>query len=67
MTGERDQAFIAALTAKGHTIGSSVTKKTTAVVYPDAETEPTSSKVTKAKELGIPVLTVSAFTAKYMA
>lgn len=67
MTGERDQAFIAALVAKGHTVGSSVTKKTTAVVYPDAEAEPTSSKVTKAKELGIPVLTVSAFTTKYMA
>ena len=67
MTGERDQAFIAALTAKGHTIASSVTKKTTAVVYPDSEAEPSSSKVTKAKELGIPVLTVSAFTAKYLA
>jgi DNA ligase (NAD+) len=67
MTGERDQAFIAALAAKGHTIASSVTKKTTAVVYPDLEAEPSSSKVTKAKELGIPVLTVSAFTAKYLA
>lgn len=67
MTGERDQAFIAALVAKGHTVASSVTKKTTAVVHPDAEAEPTSSKITKAKELGIPILTVSAFTAKYLA
>jgi DNA ligase (NAD+) len=67
MTGERDQAFIATLVGKGHTVASSVTKKTTAVVYPDSEAEPTSSKVTKAKELGIPVLTVSAFTAKYLA
>jgi NAD-dependent DNA ligase len=67
MTGERDQAFIATLVGKGHTVASSVTKKTTAVVYPDSDAEPTSSKVTKAKELGIPVLTVSAFTAKYLA
>jgi NAD-dependent DNA ligase len=67
LTGERDQAFIAALVSKGHVVASSVTKKTTAVVYPDSEAEPTSSKVTKAKELGIPVLTVSAFTAKYLA
>lgn len=66
MTGERDQTFLAELTQKGHSIGSSVTKKTSAVVYPDTETEPTSTKVTKAKELGVPVLTVSQFRSKFL-
>ena len=66
MTGERDQTLLAELAQKGHSVGSSVTKKTSAVVYPDTETEPTSTKVTKAKELGVPVLTVSQFRSKFL-
>jgi len=61
-TGTRDKALEAALAAKGHTIGASVTKKTTHVVYPDGPL-PGSSKITAAQAAGIPVMTLSAFRA----
>jgi DNA ligase (NAD+) len=59
-TGTRDKALEAQLTAAGHVVADSVNKKTTHVVYPDGPI-PTSSKITKAQELGIPVETLSAF------
>jgi len=65
MTGFRDKELEAALAARGDVLGNTVSKKTTAVVYPDGP-EPSSSKVTKAQELGIPVLTLTAFRAKYL-
>ena len=51
LTGFRDKAFEAALTARGHTLADTVTKKTTHVVYPDGP-EPASTKITKAREIG---------------
>jgi len=60
-TGERDKALEASLEAAGHTVGASITKATTHVVYPDGP-EPTSSKITKAHSQKIPVMTRSEFT-----
>jgi NAD-dependent DNA ligase len=64
-TGARDKALEADLAAKGHTVGASVTKKTTHVVYPDGPL-PGSSKITAAQAAGIPVMTLSAFRATLM-
>jgi DNA ligase (NAD+) len=66
MTGERDAALIAEVLAKGYEIGASVNKKTIAVIYPDGEGEPSTSKVEKAHKEGIPVLTVSQFRTKFL-
>ena len=52
-TGVRDKELEAALIAKGYTIADSVTKKTTHLIYGD-----TTTKYTKAKELGLPLLTL---------
>jgi DNA ligase (NAD+) len=62
LTGFRDKAMEAAIVAAGHTIADTVTKKTTHVVYPDGPA-PTSTKITKALEIGAAVMTVSAFRA----
>ena len=59
LTGFRDKTLEAALTAKGHTVADAVTKKTTHVIYPEGP-EPTSTKITKARELGAQILSVSA-------
>ena len=59
-TGARDKALEAELAARGHTVGASVTKKTTHVVYPDGP-PPSSSKIAAAEAAGIPVLPMSAF------
>jgi DNA ligase (NAD+) len=59
LTGFRDKALTAQLEAAGHTMADTVSKKTTHVVYPDGP-EPTSTKLTKAKELGATVLSASA-------
>ena len=61
-TGSRDKALEAELAAKGHTVGASITKKTTHVVYPDGP-PPTSSKITAAQAAGIPTLPMTAFRA----
>ena len=55
-TGVRDKAFEAQLQAKGHVIADTVTKKTTHVVYTGSAT---STKIIKAQELGITLLTLS--------
>ena len=65
MTGFRDKALEDILTGRGDAIGASVTKKTTAVVYPDGD-EPSSGKITKAKDLGIPVLPVTEFRKMFL-
>lgn len=59
-TGARDKTLEAELTAKGHTVAASITKKTTHVVYPDGP-PPTSSKITAAQAAGIPTLPMTAF------
>lgn len=61
-TGARDKTLEAELTAKGHTVAASITKKTTHVVYPDGP-PPTSSKITAAQAAGIPTLPMTAFRA----
>jgi NAD-dependent DNA ligase len=61
-TGVRDRPLEAILQAAGHTVADAVTKKTTHVVYADGPT-PSTGKVAKAQELGIPVLSLSAFKA----
>jgi NAD-dependent DNA ligase len=62
LTGFRDKALETALAAAGHTVADSVTKKTTHVVYPDGPA-PTSTKITKAQDIGAAVMSVSAFRA----
>ena len=59
-TGVRDRPLEAHLQAAGHTVADAVTKKTTHVVYADGPL-PSTGKVAKAQELGIPVLSLSAF------
>jgi DNA ligase (NAD+) len=61
-TGARDKELEAALAAAGHTVAAAVSKKTTHVAYPDGPS-PTSSKITKAQELGVQLITVSALRA----
>jgi DNA ligase (NAD+) len=58
-TGFRDKALEAALTAAGHIVADTVSKKTTHILYPDGP-EPTSTKITKARDHGAQILTVSA-------
>lgn len=62
LTGFRDKALETALQAAGHATADTVSKKVTHVVYPDGPL-PTSTKITKAQELGITVLSVSALRA----
>jgi len=59
-TGVRDRPLEAILQAAGHTVADAVTKKTTHVVYADGPL-PSTGKVAKAQELGIPVLSLTAF------
>lgn len=61
-TGARDKELETALAAAGHTVATAVSKKTTHVAYPDGPA-PTSSKITKAQELGVQLITVSALRA----
>jgi DNA ligase (NAD+) len=58
-TGFRDKALETALTAAGHIIADTVTKKTTHVLYPDGP-EPASTKISKARDHGAQILTASA-------
>lgn len=55
-TGVRDKAFEEQLLAKGHIIADTVTKKTTHVVYAGSTM---STKIIKAQELGVTLLTLS--------
>jgi len=58
LTGFRDKALEAALQTAGHQVADTVSKKATHVVHPDGPT-PTSTKITKAQELGLQILTAS--------
>jgi NAD-dependent DNA ligase len=59
-TGFRDKALETALIAAGHVISDTVTRKTTHVLYVDGP-EPSSTKITKAREYGTAqILSVSA-------
>jgi NAD-dependent DNA ligase (contains BRCT domain type II) len=62
-TGFRDKELEAKIKKQGGKIGSSVSSKTFVVVVKDLDGE--TSKVLKAKELGIPVMTLEQFTDKY--
>jgi NAD-dependent DNA ligase len=61
-TGVRDKALEAYLEARGHIVADSVTKRTTHVIHAD-NSAATSGKITKAEELGIPILSLSEFKA----
>lgn len=59
-TGGRDKALEAKLQTDGHSVADTITKKTTHVVYADGPM-PTTSKITKAQELGIKVVSMTEF------
>ena len=59
-TGGRDKELEEKLQATGHTVADTVSKKTTHVVYADGPA-PTTTKITKAKELGAQILSMSEF------
>ena len=63
-TGFRPKELMASLKDLGAKIGSSVSKKTFVLVVKDADED--SGKVSKAKELGVPVMVVDKFREKYM-
>jgi NAD-dependent DNA ligase len=62
-TGVRDKALEVTLEAAGHTVADAVTKKTTHVVYADGPL-PTTTKITKAEEIGAKILSLSEFRAQ---
>jgi NAD-dependent DNA ligase len=59
-TGVRDKALEATLQAKGHIVADAVTKKTTHLVHADGAAA-TSTKLIKAQEMGITILSLSDF------
>ena len=63
-TGVRNKELEAEIEARGGKVATSVSKKTTVVVAKDPSE--TSSKITSAKELGIPVVTLEDFKKDYM-
>ena len=63
-TGFRPKELMASLKDMGAKIGSSISKKTFVLVVKDATED--SGKVSKAKELGVPVMVVDKFREKYI-
>jgi DNA ligase (NAD+) len=65
LTGFRDKELVALMGTKGWTEASGVTKKVSVVVIPDSENPNTyeSTKVAKARELKIPIMTRATFIA----
>ena len=65
LTGFRDKKLVEIMATKGWIEASGVTKKVSAVVIPDSENPNTyeSTKVTKARELKIPIMTCATFIA----
>ena len=57
-TGFRNKEFEASCVQKGYTVSDTLTKKTTFLIVPDTDGY-TSTKVEKAKSLGIPVVSLS--------
>lgn len=62
-TGFRNKELEAAIVGAGGKVGTSVSKKTTAVVAADPDTQ--TGKVKDATEAGVPVMSVDAFKTKY--
>lgn len=62
-TGFRDKSLENAITSKGGKIGSGITKSTTVVVSKPGNS---SSKLTKASDLGIPIMMPDEFKKKYL-
>lgn len=62
-SGVRNSELEAAITDGGGDIASGVSKKTTHLVVKDPNGS--SSKITKARQLGIPILTIEAFKAQF--
>ena len=56
----RDKALEATLQSKGHIVADAVTKKTTHLVHADGAAA-TSTKLIKAQEMGIKILSLSDF------
>lgn len=63
MSGTRDKELEKKIGEAGGQLGSSVSSKTFAVITPDVESS--SSKVTQARKLNIPILTPEEFRQKY--
>ena len=63
-TGVRNKELEAEIEARGGKVATSVSKKTTVVVAKDPSE--TSSKITTAKELGVPVVSLEDFKKDYM-
>lgn len=63
-SGFRDKDLEALVAAKGGVVTGTVSKKTTAIVV--ASTDSSSSKVTKAQALGVPVHTLTSFTKDFL-
>ena len=61
-TGFRDKALEAAMAAAGHEVAGAVTKKTTHVVHADGA-DTTTVKITKARDMGIKIMSGSEFKA----
>jgi len=59
-TGVRDKALEAALQSKGHIVADAVTKRTTHLVHADGAAA-TSTKLIKAQEMGVKILSLSDF------
>ena len=64
LTGFRNKAFEAELTAAGHHTSDNITKQTTHLIIPDGP-QPKTAKVTTALTKGIPVISFSEFRTKY--
>lgn len=62
-TGIRDTALEHAITSNGGEIASSVSKKTTHLVVDDMDSQ--SSKAKKARQIGIPIMTITVFKKTY--
>jgi len=58
-TGVRDKAFEATLQAAGHIVADTVTKKTTHLIHADGPGTALSTKVVKAQEMGIAIMSLS--------
>ena len=66
MTGFRDEELIKRLKQVGASIGSSVSKNTFALLVKNQEAmETNSGKIKEAKDLGVPIITVSSFLDTY--
>ena len=67
MTGFRDEELVKRLKEVGATVGSSVSKSTFVLLVKNAEAvEMGSTKITEAKELGVPIMSLTSFLDTYL-